>query len=198
MITLALLAGLAWPSGEAAQKEVEAAYASEVQRAIPQAAPEAPQRRSNCAGAPGAGVGRLLFYVLLGLGLGFLLTMLYRAWLDRRREQVPEPSPAAVAPVQLDAAPLADADALAAKGRYTEAVHALLLRTFAALRRHTTLAESLTSREILAAAALKEAPRAALGELVVAVELSVFGGAEATGEDYARCAEAYRRVLEVQ
>lgn len=118
-------------------------------------------------------------------------------WLARRLapgvrdvvvEDGPEPAPAAF--------PAATAEALAAEGRFAEAIHALLLDTLAALSRAARLAPSLTSREILSAVPLPPAAREALGGLVAAVERSRFGGAEAGEGDYRACHARFRAFLE--
>jgi len=89
--------------------------------------------------------------------------------------------------------PLRDADALAAGGDYSAAIHALLLKTLAELVRRTPrpIAPSLTSREILSHVDLAPEPRSALGGLVGAVEVSHFGGTEPSESDFARCRELF-------
>ncbi|XYH97568.1 DUF4129 domain-containing protein [Sorangium sp. So ce1128] len=86
------------------------------------------------------------------------------------------------------------AEALALEGRYDEAVHALLLAALGRLdlRGHVALNPAMTSREILARSRLEGAAREALRELVLAVELSLFGGLGADEGDYERCAAAYK------
>ncbi len=90
---------------------------------------------------------------------------------------------------------LDDADALAAQGRYVEAIHVLLLRTIEDLRRRAgaRVADSMTSREILAVLEMPDAARAALSDLVSAVELTHFGGRRPAQAHYAKCRERYAR-----
>ena len=90
---------------------------------------------------------------------------------------------------------LGDADALAGDGRFAEAIHVLLLRTIDDLRRRADrpVADSLTSREILAALEMPAAARAALSDLVSVVELTYFGGRRPARKHYARCRERYER-----
>jgi hypothetical protein len=85
--------------------------------------------------------------------------------------------------------PLADAEELARRGEYREAIHTLLLRTLRELVRSTAVRvpASLTSREILGRVPLHDEPRAALAQLITAVELTHFGSDDATVDDYARC-----------
>jgi hypothetical protein len=91
--------------------------------------------------------------------------------------------------------PLTPAEALAAQGRYGEAIHALLLETLAALSRSARLAPSLTSREIVARAPMPPPARDALAGLAMAVELSHFGGAEPGPADFASCLERFRTFI---
>jgi hypothetical protein len=81
------------------------------------------------------------------------------------------------------------ADELALQGRYVEAMHVLLLKSLADMRRHLNLhfAESLTSREILRKVALSEAGQAALRDIVARVEWTYFGEHEAEASDYEAC-----------
>ncbi len=97
------------------------------------------------------------------------------------------------APAPLDFAvvdrPLDDADVLANEGRYSEAIHALLLRTLQELVRTSSVRVSPahTSREILARVPLLTDSRDALSGLIAAVELTFFGGDVASAADFARC-----------
>jgi len=114
--------------------------------------------------------------------------VLAAAWLARRLARAPAdvevPDAPAAAPV---AFPIESAEALAGEGRFAEAIHALLLDTLEALTRAARLAPSLTSREIAARAPLPAGARAALSDLVAAVERSRFGGAPAGEEDFRAC-----------
>jgi hypothetical protein len=118
-------------------------------------------------------------------------------WLVRRLT----PAPADDGPAALDPAasplevPLEGARALAAAGRFGDAVHALLLETLEALSRASRLAPSLTSREILARVLLPARAREALAALVLAVEVSRFGGAEPGEADYQACLERFETFL---
>jgi hypothetical protein len=95
-------------------------------------------------------------------------------------------APAAPAPLRVDGA-----EALAAEGRFAEAIHALLLDTLEALSRAARLAPSLTSREIVARVRLAPRARDALAGLVDAVEITWFGGAVPSEADYRRCLERF-------
>ena len=117
--------------------------------------------------------------VVVALAISWLVTRLRGRALD---VEVAEGSAAAPLDVPLDSA-----ERLAAAGRFAEAIHVLLLETLAALSRAAQLAPSLTSREIVARVPLPERARDALVGLVLAVEVSRFGGAPAGEADYRAC-----------
>jgi hypothetical protein len=89
--------------------------------------------------------------------------------------------------------PLGDADELAARGLYTEAIHTLLLRTLQELVRSAKVrvAPAQTSREILAKVPLLGDVRTALAGLITAVEVTHFGGGVPDAGDYARCRQQF-------
>lgn len=137
----------------------------------------------------------LLMQILAWAG-AVVVASLAAVWLWRRLRPAPGDSELApdgvAAPVDI---PLAQARALAAAGRFAEAIHALLLETLAALSRASRLAPSLTSREILARVTLPARAREALGALVLAVEISRFGGTEAGEADYRACLDRFETFL---
>ncbi len=138
----------------------------------------------------------LLLQILLWGALA-VLAFLAIAWLVRRlapgARDVEIAEPGAATPVAI---PIASAEALAAGGRWAEAIHALLLETLQALSRAARLAPSLTSREIVARVPLPERARDALSGLVLAVEISRFGGATAAEGDYRACLGRFHAFLE--
>jgi hypothetical protein len=85
--------------------------------------------------------------------------------------------------------PLGDAEELARRGEYREAIHTLLLRTLQELVRTASVrvAPAMTSREILSRVPLLADSRDALAGLITAVELTHFGASDATEADYLRC-----------
>jgi hypothetical protein len=131
----------------------------------------------------------LLVKLLLAAAVAVAL-VLAAVWLVRRlrpgaRDVAPEDAEgAAAAPVAI---PIVRAQALAAAGRYAEAIHVLLLETMEALSRASRLAPSLTSREVVARVSVPERARDALADLVLAVEISRFGGAEAGQYEFSLC-----------
>jgi hypothetical protein len=90
--------------------------------------------------------------------------------------------------------PLGDAEELARRGEYREAIHTLLLRTLQELVRAgaVRVSASMTSREILARVPLLADARVALANLITAVELTHFGGDSASVADYDRCLAHFR------
>jgi hypothetical protein len=85
--------------------------------------------------------------------------------------------------------PLGDAEDHARRGEFREAIHTLLLRTLQELARTAAVrvAPAMTSREILGRVPLLADARDALAGLITAVELTHFGGDEASEADYIRC-----------
>jgi hypothetical protein len=85
------------------------------------------------------------------------------------------------------------ADELAARGRFVEAMHMLLLHGLAHLRARLDqqFSDSLTSREILHSTNLPEAARASLRDVVARVELTYFGQRPAGLADYTACRESF-------
>jgi hypothetical protein len=137
---------------------------------------------------------RVLFWTALA-AIGIALV----TWLVRRLAGfVPDaeaPAGPAAAEADVGRRQLASAESLAARGRYGEAIHVLLLDTLEALSRAARLAPSLTSREIVERVPLPSRAREALAGLVAAVEVSWFGGAEPGEADYRLCLERFHAFL---
>jgi len=89
--------------------------------------------------------------------------------------------------------PLGDADELARRGEFAEAIHSLLLRTLHELARSAAVrvAPAMTSREILARVPLLADARSALSGLITAVEITHFGDEPANAADYERCRQQF-------
>ncbi len=129
---------------------------------------------------------------------GVVAVLLALAWVVRlltagRERDVTAPAEAETPPLQVE---LTRPERLAAAGRYSEAIHALLLETLAALSRAARLPPSFTSREILETVRLPARAREALGGLVLAVEISRFGGVPASEADYRICFGRFQEFLE--
>lgn len=211
MTALALIVGLlTWPAPEGAREAARQVVTDEALQAEMPA--EAEARPAPILGGGGFGGGRrsrgsdpqpvergstlgpAVLWTVGGLLVVGLLAVIVRERLG----------PGAPAPRAVDAPPrpppppertiIDEADALAAAGRFAEAVHALLLRTIEALGRHMPVPRALTSREIEARAGLPDAARSAFGDLVRAVEITRFGGRPADADDYARCVACFERI----
>jgi hypothetical protein len=148
---------------------------------------------------PDAPYARILLWLLLAavaIWLGFLLYLHFFPQHGRGRaggairdaadsDLVPEP---AVARAWLD-----EADALAAEGRYGEAIHHLLIHSIEHIgrKRPQLLRPALTSRDIAATPAIPPAPRLIFARIAAAVERSLFGGRPVDAEEWAACRAAY-------
>lgn len=88
---------------------------------------------------------------------------------------------------------LGEADALAARGEYSEAVHLLLFRSIEDLgsRRPELVRPALTSRDIAALPAIPERPRGAFARIAMAVERSLFARRPLAEGDWRECRAAY-------
>lgn len=92
---------------------------------------------------------------------------------------------------------LLDADALAAEGRYDEAVHMLLLRGVAEIMKRSPqlIGPSLTSRDIAALPGLPEVTRPAFTLIAEIVERSYFGGQPVDEAGWLTARAAYERLF---
>ncbi|WP_374276125.1 DUF4129 domain-containing protein [Brevundimonas sp.] len=88
---------------------------------------------------------------------------------------------------------LSDADALAAQGRFAEAVHLILLRSIDELkaRRPSAIRPALTARDIRDLEALPVPARPAFARMAQAVEASLFGGRPVDADAFAACRRDY-------
>lgn len=144
----------------------------------------------------------LLWTVLAAAALGFAI-MVYRRirdgeWrLPGRRRPVGvevEGEEESWAPEDAPARSwLREADALAAQGRYAEAVHHLLFRSIEDIgrRRPRLVRPALTSRELAAAEALPPPARGLFARIAGLVERSLFGGRPVEAADWTAARTAY-------
>jgi hypothetical protein len=154
-------------------------------------------------GLAGTGpVFSFLFWVAVAAGVLFILYLIFR-WAEGRglsfrrkpREKAgPEQEAWAIAEAPARAL-LAEADALAAAGRYSEAAHLLLFRSIEEIdrRRAAVIRPALTSRDIAAAPGLPPEPRGAFQRIVMMVERSLFGGAQLAAADWQSCRADYEQ-----
>jgi hypothetical protein len=90
---------------------------------------------------------------------------------------------------------LSEADALAARGAYDEAVHLLLRRSVGdiATRLPDFLRPSLTARDIAAAGSIPTRPRAAFSEIARIVEAALFARVPVGAQGWRQARDAYER-----
>ncbi|HEY7852504.1 MAG TPA: DUF4129 domain-containing protein [Caulobacteraceae bacterium] len=140
-----------------------------------------------------------LFWVGVALAIAAVAFLIARDLLGvrfptpRRRARL-RAAPADWAPEAFKArALLADADRLAAAGRYDEAAHLLLLRGVEDIevRRPRLVKPALTARDIAALGEVPATARGAFAAIAAVVEKSLFGGERLDGAAYARCRAAY-------
>lgn len=151
---------------------------------------------------PDAPYARILLWTMVALLVAGLLWLVWQRlrhgeWRWRRRyaaEGAPADEEESWAP---DPAParrwLEEADALAAQGRYAEAVHHLLFRSVEdiARRRPKLVQPAVTSRELAAADALPANARGLFGRIAAIVERSLFGGRPIGESDWSAARKDY-------
>jgi hypothetical protein len=151
---------------------------------------------------PQAPYARILLWTVLiaaVVGLAWLLATRWRSgeWRLPRWRRADGPTATeggewlpAAAPVR---AWLEEADALAAQGRFGEAVHLLLKRSIddIAYRRPQLVRPALTSRDIAAAEAIPPGARKLFGGIVATVERSLFGGRPVSAGEWSATRETY-------
>ncbi len=148
------------------------------------------------------GVG--LTYVLWGLAALLVLFIAYRLFpgfadwanaLFGRKVEEAEPEQG-LAEASAARARLADADALAAEGRFAEAVHLLLYRSVddIAARRPGLVKPAITSRDLAASRDLPGIARSAFARIAGAVEVSLFGGQPVDANVWGECRAAYSQL----
>jgi len=153
---------------------------------------------------PAAPYARILLWGVIGIAALALIWLIverlrYGQWrLPRRRSRAA--SPVAIETEeewQPDVAQghawLEEADALAAKGLFAEAVHHLLFRSIEDIgkRRPQLVRPALTSREIAAATAIPTRARDLFAAIARQVERSLFGGRPIEADDWQAARAAY-------
>ena len=153
---------------------------------------------------PDAPFARILLWAVLAVAVLALASAVYER-IRHGRWRLPRRRPAAAADPGPDeeetwspeAAParswLREADALAAQGRYAEAVHHLLFRSIEDIgrRRPRLVRPALTSRELAAAEALPPPARTLFARIAGLVERSLFGGRAVAAGDWTEARAAY-------
>lgn len=141
---------------------------------------------------------RIGVWVMLGLMLLWLLWQIAPRLLALRwRRTADEETGLAEAEWRPDAAParelLADADRLAAEGRYAEAARLVLLRSVEdiARRRPGVVRPATTSRDLAATPEIPLRARPAFAAIAGVVETALFADRDATAEAWTRARDAY-------
>jgi hypothetical protein len=153
---------------------------------------------------PDAPWARIILWTVIALAAAALLLIVWRGlregrweWPFRRRRPVSAATAADEEGWMPEEAParswLEEADALAAQGRYAEAIHHLLLRSVEdiARRRPRLVRPALTSRELAAAGAIPAAARDLFAGIAGMVERSLFGGRAVDAGDWDAARGAY-------
>jgi hypothetical protein len=161
-------------------------------------APDPPPQMPNWIGGL-MPVLQVLFWVAIA---GFVLFILYllarrlsgKEWSWRRRragEDAPDESwrPEAAEAREL----LGEADALAAKGLFSEAARLILFRSIEDIddKRPDLVRPALTSRDICGLDAIPGRPRSAFARIAALVERSLFAGRPLAAGDWSDCRAAY-------
>lgn len=151
---------------------------------------------------PDAPFARFLLWTVLAVAAATLLALIYMRlrhgqwrfpWSKGQRPElipVEEEWRPEAAPVR---GWLEEADALAAQGRYAEAIHHLLLRSVEdiARRRPRLVRPALTSRELSASDGIPAAARDLFAAIARLVERSLFGGRDVGQADWDKARTAY-------
>ena len=152
---------------------------------------------------PDAPYARIFLWAVLAIAALALAAAIYQRirhgeWrLPRRRRAVPVEPGAEEETWSPEGAParswLREADALAAQGRYAEAVRHLLFRSIEDIgrRRPRLVRPALTSRELAAAEALPPPARSLFARIAGLVERSLFGGRAVDAGDWSAARAAY-------
>jgi hypothetical protein len=178
----------------------DASIQFELVSAVPPEVPEWMRWLGNMLEGTGP-IFHTLFWVALAAAVVALLWGIARwaengrfDFLKRRPRPQGEDEPAGWRPEEAPArALLGEADALAAAGRFGEAVHLLLFRSIEEIdkRRPDLVRPALTSRDIAGAPQLPAGPRNAFSRIVMMVERSLFGGLTLAEDDWRGCRAAY-------
>ena len=147
-------------------------------------------------------VMRWLFYIGAAGLAGLIIVYIIKESLRLQRQKHPKapaahetaPAPAYQPDQSAAKALIGDIDALAATGRYDEAVHTLLLRSIEDMKANNPriVARDLTSREISGLDILSRTAKTAFAGISARVERSLFGGRALSREDFEHCREAYQ------
>ena len=147
-----------------------------------------------------APAGKPLLWIVAALLLLFILyhfVPAFAQWVDdirfRRKRRAAEEEIIGQAEAGAARALLAEADALAAEGRFAEAVHLLLYRSVEDIegRRPGLVRPAMTSRDLAETQDLPTVARSAFSRIARAVEISLFGGRSIDADAWQQCRSAY-------
>lgn len=145
----------------------------------------------------GEGAARILLWTAVAIGAVvialYLRDILPGGGFARRKRWRADVTELAGAGAGADAEAQINADELARLGRFVDAMHVLLLQALADMHRRldVSIADSLTSREILRRARVSPAAKSALQAIIGAVERAYFGDHPADESDYRDCRANY-------
>lgn len=137
----------------------------------------------------------ILWAAVVAILIVVLMTIRDNVWSASQSRRLSraekEAVPAAVA-ARMDKAQL-EAEELARRGDFAEAMHVLLLQSVGELRRllHVAIAASLTSREILLRVSLPPEGRAGFAAIIGHVEVSYFGSHQPDESEYLACLRGF-------
>ncbi|PID80992.1 hypothetical protein CSB20_04600 [bacterium DOLZORAL124_64_63] len=172
-------------------------YQSELPTLLSQLDPSSNQADSSEAQARPMSLPDVFSKMLLVLGIILVLVVAINTFYrDGGKFDDEQETDGEAGMVNFGTLALPDPDALAAQGRYAEAIHALLLRSLALVshRLDLTWPRSLTSREILRHQELTDEARAGLRQLIRRVEIHHFGGMVPVEADFQHSREIFTRL----
>lgn len=146
---------------------------------------------------PDAPFARILLWTAIAVAVAALLWALRDRLRDLRWRRRAAPAQGEAEAWVPDAAPvrewLREADALAAEGRFAEAVHHLLLRSVddIARRRPQLVRPALTSRELSGASGIPALARTRFAGIAAIVERSLFGGRAVAAAEWEEARASY-------
>jgi hypothetical protein len=142
------------------------------------------------------GVAAVVLFFLFNLALDYLRDRTaFKRNRDRPAEVIQRVETPPAERRRADPGTLAEADRLAAEGRFGEAIHLLLLVAMARLHRELgpRVAPAMTGREVLRLPALPGATVEPLTRMVRLSEINHFGGRRAAEPDYRDCRADFLR-----
>lgn len=178
----------------------------ELQLDLPHKLPDPPSEPPQWLKSLGRGIGafvewvgggwQVLLWLLIALAVGTVLAMLLpalRDWVANRRDRVAAQPVHWTPEAKVARALLEEADALAASGRFADAVHLLLFRSIEDISawRGELVRPSYTARDIAGADALPAPAAGVFAGIVAQVERSLFGGRALGQEDWERARADY-------